>query len=241
MSFFDGLHSYEILMLVAGCLLFLASLVLMVVSGSTGKPIGKLIPFFVVSIVMIGFPSYENIEISKNGVKLKKATEALLQNPTDPALRQETSNVVGKLADRPIQDPAVATTIARAQLALGDNDSAENRVNKILQAAPQNLEAVQLKARIELDRKLEQLTTQVERNPEDHAARIQLGGIVSETSRMPVASPKTLSNLARAQVVLGDKAQARDNVDKVLKIDPNSTPAIILKDKIKAMVVERPH
>ena len=64
---------------------------------------------------------------------------------------------------------------------------------------------------------------------------------MSETNKMPVASPTTLSNLARAQAVLGDKGQANVNIDKVLKINPNFAPAMVLKDKINSMAFEQPH
>jgi hypothetical protein len=72
MSFFSGLYLYQIVMLVAGTLPFIVILILLVILTATGKEIGKLFLFFALSIVMIGFPAYRKIEISKDGVKLER-------------------------------------------------------------------------------------------------------------------------------------------------------------------------
>ena len=240
MSFFSGLYLYQVVMLAAGVLLFTVTLILLVILTATGKEIGKLFLFFALSIVMIGFPAYSKIEISKDGVKLEKDTQQLLRNPTDKALRDRLSAEATKLSTRPYSDPKMLTTVARAQIALGDNGAAEQNVNKALQIAPRNAEAMDVKKRLELDRNLEQLTTRLERSPNDHAAKAQLDQVVSEASKMQLASPVTITNLARAHAALGNQAQAAENVDKALRIDPNLAPALILKNRIN-MANVTPH
>jgi len=219
-------------MLVAGTLLFVVTLLLLIILAMKGKEIGKLFLFFALSIVMIGFPAYKTIEISKDGVKLEKDTQLLLSNPTDKALRESISNEVAKLSARPYQDPKMLTSIARAQIALGDNDVAEQNINKALQMAPRNAEAINLQKRLELDRNLEGLVTRVEQNPSDVAAKGQLSQVVSEASKMQIASPVTIVNLARAHAALGNQAQAIEHADKALRINPNLAPAINLKKRL---------
>ena len=58
MSFFSGLYLYQVVMLAAGALLFIVTLILLVILTATGKEIGKLFLFFALSIVMMGFPAY---------------------------------------------------------------------------------------------------------------------------------------------------------------------------------------
>jgi len=118
MSFFSGLYLYQVVMLVTGVLIFIVTLILLVILTATGKEIGKLFLFFALSIVMIGFPAYSKIEISKDGVKLEKDTEQLLRNPTDKALRDRLFAEATKLSARPYSDPKMLTTVARAQIAL---------------------------------------------------------------------------------------------------------------------------
>ena len=54
MSFFNGMYAYQVVMLVAGALLFLVALILLAVQTAKGKAIGNLFFFFGLSIVMIG-------------------------------------------------------------------------------------------------------------------------------------------------------------------------------------------
>jgi lipopolysaccharide biosynthesis regulator YciM len=80
----------------------------------------------------------------------------------------------------------------------------------------------------------------LERSPNDHAAKAQLDQVVSEASKMQLASPVTITNLARANAALGNQAQAAENVDKALRIDPNLARALILKNRIN-MANVTPH
>jgi tetratricopeptide (TPR) repeat protein len=232
MSFLSGLYPYQVVMLVAGALLFLVSLVLLVILAAAGKEIGKLYLFFALSIVMIGFPAYSKIEITKDGVTLEKDTQQLLQNPTDKALRDSVSSQVRVLSARPLSDPNQLSTLARAQIALGDNGAAERNLTKALKIAPTNVEAVAVQKRLELDRNLEQFTARVEQSPNDPNAKAQLEQVVHEAGQMQLASPVTITNLARAHAALGNQAQAIENVDKALRINPGSAPALILKNSM---------
>jgi tetratricopeptide (TPR) repeat protein len=235
MSFFDGLHGYEVAMLAGGCLLFLTALGLLVYFALAGRPFGKLIPLLVLAIVMIGFPAYTKIQISKDGVTLETDRQSLLQNPSDTALRQNVAGTVARLAARPIQDPGVLVSMAHAQIALGNNDDAQKTVVKILQASPRDPQGLQLKQRLELDQNLEQLSTRIEHNASDEAAKSELTQLIGQTQTTPIASPVTMANIARAHAALGNQAQARENLDKALKINPSLPAALNLKAKLNAV------
>lgn len=233
MSFFDGLYAYEVVMLVCGALLFLTSLILFVFFAVGGKSIAKLYPFFGLSIVMIGFPAYKKIQISKDGFELEKDSAALVQNPADQALRSNVSTEVAALAPRSFSDPKMLTSIAKAQIALGDNSSAQENVAKALQAAPGNSDAVALQKRLQLDSDLTQLTAKVKSNPNDGAAKAQLSQVVTDLSKTQIASPTTTLNLAYAHSELGNKVQAAASVTKALQINPNLKEAVELQNRLK--------
>jgi tetratricopeptide (TPR) repeat protein len=232
MSFLSGLYAYQVVMLVAGALLFLVTLILLVILAATGKEIGKLVLFFGLSIVMIGFPTYSKIKITRDGLELDKETQELLRNPTDKTLRDSLSTGVTKLSAKPLSDPKMLATLARAQIVLGDNGAAEQVLNKALQIAPRDPAVMAVEKRLELDRNLEQLTARMEQNPNDNAARAQLDQVVQEASKIPLASPVTLTNLARAHAALGNQVQANATIEKALRIDPNLVPALVLKDSM---------
>lgn len=233
MKLFDGLYPYEIVLLVLGVFLFVVLVIALVLLVTRGKPFGKLVMFFAISIIMIGFPGVQSFEISASVIKIQKQTLALEQNPTDTDARESLSNAVASVSDRPLSDPRAVTTIAHAQLVLGNDDAAEARINKVLKEAPQFSDARDLKRRIELNRNLVDLTGQVEQNPGDSAARKKLEATVSEVTQFPTTSAETMTNIARAQKILGDKSKAQTYVDKALTINPKSTPALELKKQIK--------
>jgi tetratricopeptide (TPR) repeat protein len=236
MKFFDELYPYEIILLVLGVLLFLVLIVILVVVVMRGKPYGTLLMSFAIPIVMIGFPGINSIEISKDLIAIKRNTDALHQNPTDKKSRDTLTIQVARVSARPLA-PQDSVTLARAQLALGDNTAAEMRISNILKAAPQLHDALELKNRIELERNLIALASQVEQNPTDAAAKAKLAHTVKEVTPLNIANPKTIANVAHAQALLGEHAKAQANVDKALEINPNLTPAIQLRKQLKSMSV----
>ncbi len=235
MKFFDGLYPYEIVLLVLGVLLFLVLILAFVLLIMRGKPYGKILMSFAIPILMVGFPGVKSFEISESAIKIEKYTEALQENPTDKNLRESLEKEVAGVSARPFADPHASVTIARAQIALGDNTAAEAKIEKVLKEAPQLPAALELKKRIELDRNLAALTSQVEQNPIDAAAKAKLANTVSEVAHLKIANPETITNVARAQAALGDQAKAQANVDKALTINPNLAPAIQLKKQIKTI------
>lgn len=237
MKFFDGLYPYEIVMLVLGVLLFLVLILAFVVLVMRGKPYGKLFAFFAIPVLMVGFPGVKSFEFSESVIKVEKYTRALQVNPTDKNLRESLAKEVASVSARPLVDPHVSVTIARAQIALGDNAAADGNVKKALKEAPQLPAALELKKRIELYRNLAALTSKVEQNPSDTAAKAKLATTVNEVAQLPMASPETMTNFARAQKVLGDRSKARVYVDKALTINPNLAPAIQLKKQIRTNTV----
>jgi tetratricopeptide (TPR) repeat protein len=216
MAIFDGLYGYEQAMLVLGVVLVICALIAFF-KGQSVSRVGLLLAF---AVVFMGFPAYSSIEISKDGIKLGKAVHDLQENPTSKEARQAVAEVAEELSPRPIKNVNLVTTIASAQFALGNSAQAEQTLGKALQADPKNSEALELKKRIELDKNLSRLTSQLVQNPTDEAAKMQLATAVSEASKLKIANPNTIANLARGQAALGDTAAAKENLSKVMKINP---------------------
>ncbi len=232
MKFLDGLYSYEVVLLVLGVTLFVALLILLAVLAAKGRPFAKLLGFFVLPIVMIGFPSIKSIEFSDGVAKIEKDTHDLQGDPTNKTLRDALANEVATLSPRPSSEPGVIATIAHAQIALGRNEEARASFNKASQLAPQHPQVLEVQKRLELDNKLADLAAKVEQQPSNSAAKEELQKILADVSSRPIASPVTITNIARAQVAIGDQTQARLNVEKVLKINPNHAQAIQLRSKM---------
>jgi len=69
------------------------------------------------------------------------------------------------------------------------------------------------------------MATEVEKHPDDPAAKQQLQQAVSQASQQPTANPAAITKIAKAQVVLGQPEKATENVNKALQINPNLAEA----------------
>jgi hypothetical protein len=93
-------------------------------------------------------------------------------------------------------------------------------------------EAVKLKERIVLDRKLQDLSAKVTQNPTDQRTRQQLEAATREAAKEPVASPVMLNNIAASEAAVGNTAKAAAINQKALAINPNLQAARLLQQKI---------
>lgn len=239
MSLFDGLYSYEVVLLILGAVFFLLLGVLLVLLVVRGKSYTGMLAFFAIPIVMIGYSSIQKISFQDGAVTIEKTTEQLKAAPTDAALRSNLEKQVASLTSRPTADPAVLTSIAKAQFALGNHAAAETNVQKALQAAPAQPEAVALKQRIDTDKALTNLTSQLAQNPNNSVTRQELANTVAQAAPLKIASPALLAHIAMAHAALGDNAKAQSFAGTALKIDPNLAEASQLKS-LAASPAKRP-
>src|SRR6266704_212438 len=69
MSILNGLYGYEVIMLFLGVILFLVLIFILLRSVVKDQPWGKLVPFFLVPIFMIGFPAFKKISYDDGKVE----------------------------------------------------------------------------------------------------------------------------------------------------------------------------
>jgi hypothetical protein len=120
-NLFEGLYSYEIVLLVLGVMLFLTLLVALVRNVFKDKPYAALVPAFFIPIVMIGYPSVQSIKYQNGLIEIEKATEAVQNEPSNPqaqAQLRELQAKVNKIAPRAMADPRANEILTRAHLVL---------------------------------------------------------------------------------------------------------------------------
>ena len=228
----DGLYGYEIVLGALGVLLFVALLPLLVRQILRDKPYGGLLAFFILPVAMIGFPSLKSIQYKDGMISLEKDARQLQQDPTNTTLRQKVARQVSDISGRPSSSPETKARLAQAQFELGDHAAAEATVDQVLKQQPQLAEAVKLKDRIVLDRKLQDLSAKVTQNPADQRTRRQLEAATREAAKEPVASPVMLNNIAASEAAVGNTAKAAAINQKALAINPNLQAARQLQEKI---------
>jgi tetratricopeptide (TPR) repeat protein len=217
----DGLYGYEIAMLLLGSVMFVILLFGLAARVRKGGSVVSLLPFFVLAIAMIGYPSVQSITIGKDLLTMQKATHELTTSPTDIELRQSVKATLQKLQSRPIGDPSSLTAVATAQYALGDDSAAKQNLQKVLDVNPNIPEANALQQKIAIVEMVTNLTNRVQLNPGDTQARTALQSTVSDAGKLPLANPNALTEIARGQAAMGDYSQAIANADKAAHIDPN--------------------
>jgi tetratricopeptide (TPR) repeat protein len=232
MQLLDGLYLYEVVLLALGVVLFLVVLAAFVALLSKGKSYSKLLPFLLVSLLMMGYPSVKSVSYNNGVVTVDTATTELQENPTDATVRQKLQTAVQDTAARPTTDPKILAAIAAGQFALGDHSAAETNLKMALQKSPQLPAALALEKRIALNSDLQSLTTELAQHPQDDAAKAKLAQAVAQGSALKIASPTFITNLARAQAAVGNKNQALALTDRALKIQPNLKEAMVLQKQI---------
>lgn len=238
MRLFDGLYLFEVVMLFLGVFLFVVLVLALVYQLVHKRNLGGLLAFFVLSIVMMGYPSIKSVQVQKDGVTIDKTTRELQSDPANAQLRSDLEKQVSRVGDRPVSDPATLTRLAKAQFALGNERAAEQNVQKALERDPSARDARELQNKIIAVRKLDSMAAEVEKHPGDPAARAQLQQTLSQASQQTTANPVALTKIANAQVVLGQHEKASENVNKALQINPNLTEA----KKVQTSILTRqPH
>jgi len=238
MRLFDGLYLYEVVMLFLGAFLFIVLVLALVYQMMHKRNFAGLLVFFVLSVVMMGYPSIKSMQVQNNTLTIEKTTHDLQSKPADAQVRSELEKQVANVSDRPISDPAALTRVAQAQFALGNEKAAEQNIQKALERDPDAPDARELQKKIIAVQKLDSMAKEVEKHPDDAAAKQQLQQTLSQASQQPTANPVALTKIAKAQVVLGQQEKATENVNKALLINPNLTEAKKVKTSI---VVSQPH
>jgi hypothetical protein len=146
---FNGLHLYEIVMLILGAILFLAVLVLLIVFVIQRRSIKALLLFFVIAVLMIGFPAVSKIKFDKDGLEIDKATQALTENPSNLSAKTKLESLVTQTKPRLTESPEGLVKVARAEAVLGNQDKALDTLDRALKTDPKLETAKDLKTRLE--------------------------------------------------------------------------------------------
>jgi tetratricopeptide (TPR) repeat protein len=235
-SLIDGLRGYEVVMLILGVLLFAVSLYGFVRQLTGNRKLTPLVPFFGLSILMMGYAGIKSFQIQDGVIQVEKLTSQVAQDPTDPAKRQALQAQINQLGSRQFSGPASLTTLARAQYALGDEAAAATDLQAALKRDPLLPQAKELQHKIALVNSVPALAAQVQANPEDINARSALQKNLQELQTLPIANPNAMTKVAQGQAAVGNYPAALDTVKKAITISPNTVNAQPLAESLKRKV-----
>ncbi len=128
---FDNLLLYEIVLLFLGVFLFLLLSFALIYYIIKKEEIKKLLLFFALPIVMIAYPSIQQISISSDKFELSKYQEAYIENPNDSVAKQKLEDLSAKLEKR-AETPEENIQISKTKLLLGNPNEAIIYANKAI-------------------------------------------------------------------------------------------------------------
>lgn len=244
MSIFTGLYGYEIIMLVLGVVLFLVLIFILLRSVVKDQPWGKLVPFFLLPIFMIGFPSFKKLSYDDGKIELEKATHSLSDNPTDTATRKQAEAAIRSVEGRGQQDPGALVAIAGAHWALGNYDSCQQLVMKAEGLSPVD---TALRRQIGVLQAKVQLHNQFKRDVgvlDGYLKRIQAGdkdtalarsmAAILDTLKKPIyVSDKDALVISKAYVALDHPDKALLVTDRIVASGAASDSVVQFREALK--------
>ncbi|WP_372947687.1 hypothetical protein [Mariniphaga sp.] len=140
----DGLLLYEITLLILGVILFLILSIGLLYYIIKKEQIAKLLFFFFIPIVMIGYPSITQITISNDKIELTKWQNQVLDDPEDSVAVQKMQELTTKLEKRASTTEDLVQ-VSTSNLLLGNNEKAENLADKALEKDKTSTAALNIK------------------------------------------------------------------------------------------------
>lgn len=256
MTLLQGIQLHELIMIILGFILGLSLIFVFLFTALKSKPNLKLLYGFVAPVVMIGYPSFKSAEFQNEVVKIDKLVAKVNANPTDTLAQQELVQTIQTSlpASRCKTSSDAMATIANVQAALGQYDSAKVTIQKAIALDKTSTKAVESQKDIinkwEVQKKTEQRINQIDNivkriqsNPNDVTLRDSLKHHLDKlesTTTTPVhIENKKLLVVAQAVSMVGQKQEAIQIADEVLKANPNQTEATKLKENIKTRETDK--
>jgi tetratricopeptide (TPR) repeat protein len=243
---------YELVLLVAGSILFLALVFALVFSLVKNKPLKNIFWFFLFPIIMIGFPSIQSFGFENGKFELKKLTTEVANNPASEVKRKELEEAIQTInPERLDNDPEGSKYVAEAQLALGNIDESEKAIQNALSLEKNDSEAVKIKndikkvkiKNIEYKKNIEKLNQIIakidlkEDTTNNNPSAIK--EILTKTEVPKYTDEKSQIIIAKSLEKLGEKENSIKILDQVILANPKSEEAKSIKKELILKKIDR--
>lgn len=212
----EGMFLYEIVLLLLGVLLFIVVLVILVIKTLTGQPITVVMPFFVLPVLMIGFPGIQNFKFMNGLAEVEMRAEEITKNPGNKELEKKQKLQIELLSSRPIRHPENQLIMAEAYESINALEKAKQYTQRVIDKQPDNTDAMRLESRITIKENINRL----EQNPMDSQAKQIIKNEISRLEIKPETKQEDLITLARGNMAIGNTQRAQMYADSVKKINP---------------------
>lgn len=247
-TFFSGMLPFEIVLLMMGVVAFAALIFLLIWNSIKKQKIISLLPFFLIPVLLVGYPSVQSVQFNNDGLTIQKYTQAVMQDPTDTAATRVLNEKLEAYKSNPsrvMHNAGALTTIANAQLALGNLDSARLTIRQASSIAPNSGDIK--RASEEIDQhlairqqfqrqigELQQSLVKLQSDPGDTAATGHITSLLTSLKQPTYVDASSALVMAKALAVMNQPTQSVQVIDKVLSTNQASPEARELKAQIQA-------
>lgn len=130
---FENLYIYEIVLLFFGIFLFMILCGSLIYSVAKKGDIKKLLYFFTIPIIMIAYPSIQEIRVENNKLAIIKYQERVKENPDSETAKEKLAEVTEKLEKR-ATTPADIAIISESYLLLEKPEKAISFADRAINA-----------------------------------------------------------------------------------------------------------
>jgi hypothetical protein len=215
-TLFEGMFLYEITLLLLGVLLFLVMIVILVIKASTRQPIMVVIPFFIIPVLMVGFPGIQNFKFMNGLAEVEMRSDEIARGQENAELRSEQRRQLELLSLRPIRHPDNQFIMAEAFEAIGDLEEAKHYNELVIEQQPDNRDANRLQSRLFIQENIDRIRA----NPQDVQASRNIRNEISTLENKSELKTQDLIMLSRGNQAIGDTQRARMYEDSVRIINP---------------------
>jgi tetratricopeptide (TPR) repeat protein len=245
MNLLQGIQLYELILMILGFILGLVLIFIFLYSALRGKTNLKILYGFAAPVVMIGYPSFQSKKFDNEVVKVDKLVQAVNANPTDPTAQKELLNNLKELpASRCTTSVNAMTTIANAQVALGQYDSARVTIKGALRIDKSSPLALETQKDIEqkwttqkeYEQRVTQISGYVNEWKSDKSKVYLRDSIAYQLQKLdePIhLDAKKVLVIAEAADIINEPQAAEKMTDNVIKVNPANKDAVEMKENIR--------
>ncbi len=226
---FEGLYTYEGILLILGVVMFIALLVVLFIKVLRKESFTGLLTFFFFPILMIGFPGIQTISYENGKLILEKKERYVKEHPDDDEARKEYADAIEKVEQRAGNSEEAKVLVAKGYAALGNYEKAFDQVTLVAsnkkssaktRTALQTIGAEIINASVSDD-----AVTSL-----DPSAKLLVAKVTNVLENEDSLTPESQATLVKANIALGRIDEANKYATRVKQL----SPAIQLSPKIKA-------
>lgn len=209
MNLLEGLYLHEIVLMILGIILFFVVVVLILRKGK--KNIKLITGVLLISLIFIGFSAVKKIEVNGWLIEL----EHKMNESASDENKEEVAELLEQSGNRPLSNDS-KLLLSQANSFVGNNEKAKKIADQVLSDEPNNKDAKQIKAGIEISMALDKL----ERSPSDVSAKRVINENINLLQDKKKKNPAQLQTLYKAKLYTGDSSAAFRYYDSIRSIDP---------------------